>query len=39
MRPLLDHLLSYKNGIEASDQLEAALEEAIKRTLQDNTFR
>ncbi|KAK4513121.1 Protein-tyrosine-phosphatase [Mucor velutinosus] len=39
MRHLLDHLLSYKNGIETSDQLETALEEAIKRTLQDNTFR
>ncbi|GAN03874.1 conserved hypothetical protein [Mucor ambiguus] len=39
MRHLLDHLLSYKNGIETSNQLETALEEAIKTTLQDNTYR
>ncbi|KAL7336255.1 hypothetical protein PS15p_201613 [Mucor circinelloides] len=39
MQHLLDHLLSYKNGIETSSQLETALDEAVKRTLVDSAFR
>lgn len=39
MHNILDHLLKYKNGIETSDKLEIELEHAVKRTLQDNTFR
>lgn len=39
MHDTLDHLLNYKNGIETSNKLEIELEQAVKRTLQDNTFR
>lgn len=39
MHNILDHLLNYKNGIETSEKLEIELEQAVKRTLQDNTFR
>ncbi|KAI7908156.1 spinocerebellar ataxia type 10 protein domain-containing protein [Cokeromyces recurvatus] len=39
MRGVIDHLLKYKNGQEDANKLELALEKAVKRTLEDNTFR
>ncbi|KAI9483386.1 MAG: spinocerebellar ataxia type 10 protein domain-containing protein [Benjaminiella poitrasii] len=39
MQGVINHLLNYKNGQEDANKLELVLEEAVKRTFEDNTFR